>query len=274
MSREAITVGLKGIRRRLRPAVIVGALALAVGAARGGDAGAALGRGGEVGSARAAIGRWLATQQMIAREKKDWQQARELLVARIDLVGKEIAAVEAKLAEAEAALRDLAQRRAGLAAESGDLKRAADRLAGVLQGLEARVRALHPALPPPLQERIAPLFERMPEDPKTARVSLAERYQNVLGVLNEVNRGNAEITLASEIRTLADGRPSEVRTVYVGLGQAYYVSPRGEAGVGRPSAAGWTWEPRDDLARGVTEVVEILQNKGHPRFVPLPVDIE
>ena len=61
--------------------------------------------------------------------------------------------------------------------------------------------------------------------------------------------------------------------MYVGLGQAYFVSARGEAGVGKPSADGWTWQPANALAEDINHVLEILQNKSGPKFVPLPVDI-
>jgi len=79
--------------------------------------------------------------------------------------------------------------------------------------------------------------------------------------------------VATEMRTLADGRPAEVKTLYIGLGQAYYVSAKGEAGTGRPGAAGWNWQPANDLAASVTEAMQIMQSKATPHFVPLPVKI-
>jgi hypothetical protein len=77
-----------------------------------------------------------------------------------------------------------------------------------------------------------------------------------------------------EVRTLADGKPSEVKVVYVGLAQAYYVSARGEAGIGRPSADGWKWEPSKAVADDVLVTLEILEGKHSPAFVPLPVKLQ
>ncbi len=91
--------------------------------------------------------------------------------------------------------------------------------------------------------------------------------------MNEVNKANGEITLATEVRTLSDGKPSEVKTVYLGLGQAYYLSAKGEAGVGRPSSEGWVWTPDNELASKILQVVEMLEGKAQPKFVPLPVKI-
>lgn len=147
------------------------------------------------------------------------------------------------------------------------------RLSVLIEELESKVRRLYRRIPEPLKERIQPLYERMPTDAASTKISLAERFQNVLGILNEMTRLNGEITVASEIRALSDGKPSEVRTIYVGLGQAYFVSARGEAGIGRPGEDGWTWQPASQLAHEINQVLEILQNKSSPRFVPLPVTI-
>ncbi len=97
---------------------------------------------------------------------------------------------------------------------------------------------------------------------------------NVLGILNEVNKANGEITVTFEVRELAGGKPSEVRVLYVGLAQAYYVSASGEAGIGRPSPAGWVWEPSKAVANDVLTALEIVQGKHTPAFVPLPVKFQ
>ena len=95
----------------------------------------------------------------------------------------------------------------------------------------------------------------------------------MIGILNEVGKANGEVTVATEIRTLSDGKPTEVKTLYVGMGQAYYVSAKGDAGVGRPSANGWAWESDNALAARITDAMQILQNKATAKFVPLPVKI-
>ena len=59
-------------------------------------------------------------------------------------------------------------------------------------------------------------------------MTIAERYQNVVGVLNEVNKFNQDIHVVSELMELPD-QPSvkaQVRAIYFGLGQAYYVTPK------------------------------------------------
>ena len=224
-------------------------------------------------SARTTISKWISTQQIILKESKEWQQGKEILQSRIELLEQEIASLEGKLAEAEKGTREADRKEGELQSESRTLEQRADRLAAQVTDLEGAIRTVHSSLPPPVIERLAPLYQRIPEDPATTKASVGERYQNILGILNEINKSNGEIMLVNEIRALSDGTPSEVKSIYVGLGQAYYLSANGEAGVGRPAASGWEWTPANELAANIQQVVEILSNKGSPKFVPLPVEI-
>ena len=166
------------------------------------------------------------------------------------------------------------KKRNELLAENDQLKAAGAQLTEAVTAMEAEVRRLFKRLPEPIQTKLQPLYQRIPEDPTKTRVSAAERFQNVLGILNELNKANNEITVSYEVHNLADGKPSEVKAIYVGLAQAYYVSARGEAGIGRPTADGWKWEPSQAVARDVLTALEILQGKHTPAFVPLPVKLQ
>src|SRR5262245_61388660 len=225
-------------------------------------------------STRETLAKWVETQQLIAKEKREWADGKEILTSRIDVLKGEIEATKGKLADARKTAAEANSKKAGTVAESAALQEVGTGLAMEAGDLEAGLRALLPRLPEPLQEKVKPLFDRMPVDAASTKVSLAERYQNVAGVLNEINKFNNDITMVTEVRTLGDGKPSEVRTVYVGLAQAYYVSPKGEAGIGRPGATAWEWTPSPASAAQIAEAVEILQNKAKPRFVALPVKVQ
>lgn len=223
---------------------------------------------------RVAMNKWLETQQIISRERKDWQQGKEILVSRLDLVDKEIASLEAKISEANDSVAQTQKKRDELAAENDELEAVGAQLAESVLTMESEVRKLHKAMPRPVQEKLEPLFQRIPEDPSKTNVSVAERFQNVLGILNEINKANNEITVHYEVHNLADGRPSEVQSMYVGLAQGYYVSAKGEAGIGRPTENGWTWEASSAIAGDVLLALEIMQGKHTPAFVPLPVKLQ
>ena len=220
---------------------------------------------------RLTMDKWLETQQIISRERKDWQQGKEILICRLELVKKEIATLEEKTKQAESSVTEANKKRNELLAENDQLTAAGAQLTVAVAGMEGEVRQMFKQLPEPIQTKLQPLYQRMPEDPSKTRVAAAERFQNVLGILNELNKTNNEITVSYEVHNLANGRPSEVKAIYVGLAQAYYVSARGEAGIGRPTADGWKWEPSKAVARDVLMALEILEGKQSPAFVPLPV---
>lgn len=225
-------------------------------------------------STRLTLSKWIETQQIISKERKDWQQGKEILVARLDLVKKEVASLEEKNQQAGSSVAEANKKRTDLLAENDLLKAAGAQLTTAVTGMEDQVRRLYKTLPEPIQTKLQPLYQRIPEDPAKTRASVAERFQNVLGILNELNKANNEITVSYEVHTLANGKPSEVKAIYVGLAQAYYVSATGEAGIGRPGTDGWKWEPSKSAARDVMMALDILQGKHSPAFVPLPVKLQ
>jgi hypothetical protein len=106
-------------------------------------------------------------------------------------------------------------------------------------------------------------------------MSLSERFQNVVGILNELNKFSREITEATEVRDLPDGSSAEVTVLYLGLGQAYYCNAKsGVAGVGRPGEKGWVWEPRNDLVAAVADVIAVYRNEVPAVYVGLPVEVK
>ena len=67
---------------------------------------------------------------------------------------------------------------------------------------------------------------------------------------------------------------AEVRALYIGLGQGYYVTVSGEAaGIGYPTPEGWRWTPQDGLADEISRAIAILQSEDVPAYVPLSVEI-
>lgn len=223
---------------------------------------------------RAFLSKWVETEQLVAKERREAEQSKDILAARIETLKEGVTALNERIAQADEKLVQAQKLKADVVVEMEKNNLAAAQLGAGLAGLESHIRALHPALPSPLTEKIRTLYDRMPADTNNVRVSVAERCQNVLGILNEVNKFNAELTMVYDVRNLSDGKPSEVSCLYVGLGQAYSVSPRGEAAVGRPGPQGWVWTAVPGSAEAITRTMEILQNKAKPEFVPLPVEMK
>jgi Protein of unknown function (DUF3450) len=228
----------------------------------------------ELKDTRSSMGKWLETQQIISKEGKAWQQEKDILLGRIEVVKQEVASLEEKIKQAEVSVAEAEKKKAGFVGENDHLKATAERLTATVTRLEGEVRRVFKRLPEPVAARVQPLYQRIPQDPANTKIAIAERFQNVVGILNEANKANNEILVNYEVHTLADGKPSEVKAIYVGLAQAYYVSAQGEAGIGRPTDDGWKWEPSKAVAADVLTALDILQGKHSSAFVPLPVKVQ
>lgn len=223
---------------------------------------------------RAVLDKWIETERIISAEQNEWKQGKGILQDRTELVKREITRLDEQRAEIEKNITEADQKKAEQVASNEELKTQAAVLQGTVVQLEERVRALYARLPETLKSKLLTLYQRIPQNPESSKASLAERFQNILGILNEANKLNNEVTVASEVRTLSNGKPAEVRTLYVGLSQGYYISQDGDAaGVGRPGKEGWDWKPADKLASEIEAAFTVLQNKEHPRFVELPITI-
>lgn len=258
--------------RRGRAAMALAACGLCLLAA---GARSAAGQGGDVEETRSALEKWVETRRVISAEERDWALGREMLEDRIALVQREIDSLRGSIDEARANVTEADRKRADLQVENEQLKAVGDALTDVVAELEARTRALLPRLPEPLRERIKPLTQQLPDDPQATRLSLGNRFSGVVGILNEVDKFNREISVTSEVRALGDGTSAEVAALYLGIAQAYYVGAEGRAaGVGAPTATGWTWTRADEAAPQVAEAIAILQNEKAAAFVALPIAVE
>jgi Protein of unknown function (DUF3450) len=228
----------------------------------------------ELKDQRTSMAKWLETQQILSKEQKEWQREREILLGRIEVVKQEVTTLEDRIKAAESTVAEAEKKKQGLVAENDQLKAAGEKLTAVVANFESEVRRLFKRLPEPIKTKIQPLYQRIPDDSTKTKISFPERFQNVIGILNEVTKANNEILVNYEVHTLADGKPSEVKAIYIGLAQAYYVSEKGEAGIGRPTDDGWKWEPSKAVAGDVLMALEILQGKHAAAFVPLPVKIQ
>ncbi|MBU6152596.1 MAG: DUF3450 family protein, partial [Chloroflexi bacterium] len=160
---------------------------------------------------RLTLSKWIETQQIISKERNDWQQGKEILQGRIELVGKEVGQLKDRIAQSETAVLESQKKRDALAAQNAQLKEVGAQLVATVIKMEEQVQKLARLAPEGVATKLQPLLQRIPSDVSSVRVSAAERFQNVLGILNELNKANSEITIAYEIRQLADGSSSEVQ---------------------------------------------------------------
>lgn len=228
----------------------------------------------DVDGVRAALEKWVETRKVISQEQRDWALGKEMLNERTDLVQQEIDSLKGKISDAEKSISDADKKRAELVVQNEALQKASTALNGTVLALEQNTQHLLKRLPDPIRDRVKPLSQRIPENVEETKLSLAERFQNIIGILNEVNKFSREITLTSEVRSLPDGTSAEVTALYVGIGQAYYASSDGKiAGTGTASPEGWVWTADNRIAAEISQAIAILNNEQVASFVQLPVEI-
>jgi len=229
-----------------------------------------------VSAFKAKTGKWIETEQLVSREKSDWEAERESLRATRDLLKQQKQALEAEIAELEASGTSADDERRDLLLRRGEYLRASRTLEERIRGMEEAVLALAPQLPEPLQKKLEPLLVQIPTDPASTRLQLGPRLMNVLGVLAQAEKWNGTATFVGETRAVRGGQKVAIRTLYWGLGQAFYVDARGEtAGVGRPGPEGWVFTEEPALAADAKQLLDIYEgNVDTIGFVPLPIRIQ
>ena len=239
------------------------------------EAAAAEDVGARIDSTREILDRWVETRRILSEEIRDWALGKEILESRIDVVKRDLASAKERIAETEKSITEADRKRADLVAQSETLKATSAELSATATTLETRVKDLVKRLPDPIREKIRPLSQRLPEDSAKSELSIAVRFQNLVGIVNEINKFAREITMTSEIRKLPDGSSAEVPAVYLGLAQAYYVGGGGRiAGFGTAGADGWQWTAANDMSPQVSKLVAILKNESPAEFVPLPMKVD
>ncbi len=218
---------------------------------------------------------WLETSLLLSREKTDWKAMRVTLQDRIALLESELAGLKQKTVAAQEEGSKTSEEINTLEQDKQSLIKTSDSLVQGVTSLESRVRDFLANVPGPIRERVRPLSQRLPADPSRVTASASERFQNVVGILNELGKFGREITLASEVRDVNGGGRVEVTAMYLGFGQAYFVNAeKGIAGVGQPGGAeGWVWSMEPGIATDVQQAIAIYRNELPAAYVRLPVRV-
>jgi len=225
---------------------------------------------------RETLTKWVETKQLISKEKSEWASGKDILEDRVRLAQAETTTVRDKLKEISTAVAEAQKKRDELAAQNDKLKATAEKSKAMVIAAEKKLRPLIPQLPEPLREKLKPIIARFPEDSEKSNASLAERLQNVLGILDQASAFNSTVASVKELRTFPDGTRAEVTTVYLGLSQAYYTNREGTlAGIGHPGPDGWVWKPDNANGKKILLAVHILEGKEKgATFIDLPVKIQ
>lgn len=224
---------------------------------------------------RSTLEQWVQTRQLISKTRSDWDADKEMLAQTTALYERELKSIAEQMSKVSTNNAQVEKERLTATAKQSELEAAAEKARSLVAGLEKRVQELAPGFPPPLAEKLTSSLKRIPADPANTKMSGLERMQNVVGILNEVDKFNAAVTVVSEVQKNSSGAEVQVETLYLGLAQAYFVDKAGEyAGLGTPAATGWQWTPNNALAGKIQKTIAMYKNATPADFVSLPVQIK
>ena len=229
--------------------------------------------------ARDVVGEWVEVEKTLSKEALEWERKATLMRDRMEVLRSRIGRLEKQLREAESEASEADAQRRDLLEEETALLERGDRVRGFLAELENGLRELKPRLPRPLREEVTGLFQRMPPaeeaaDRKDGDRNLGERMRTAITLVTRILEFDNRVTVAETVRRGPESeREAVFRTLWLGLGQAYYVTPD-DAGFGTPGAGGWEWHSRPELAKRVREAMRLAEGSAvEPRFFTLPVRI-
>ncbi|MEM9159609.1 MAG: DUF3450 family protein [Verrucomicrobiota bacterium] len=230
----------------------------------------------ELELARTSLMEWVEVEKSISQESQSWIEKETTTLDLIAAMEKESEVLRERIEEMDAAATASDRTRAELVEKEATVDELQGLIKEFLPRMENELRSLRPMLPEPLSDKLQPFFGRLPLDSDRTTLGIAERMQTVAGILSTIQKFDEKITLALEMRDLADGETGEVQVLYLGLASAYYLSPNGEdAGLGRPTAAGWQWSSDPELAGRIEEAIAIYEGvQQEAKFLPLPLKLE
>lgn len=221
------------------------------------------------------VSEWVETERRISRDRESWQSERASIESLTEVFRSELVTLQEQIANSEADTSAAEQQRAELLEEDRILREMEGRVMEQLIGAEISLRALYNKLPPPLQQELRPLAVVLPEDPRTSTLSLGQRIQPVAAMLTQIQRFNASVTVIDDFREFQAGSPVQVKTIYFGLGAAYYVDGANvHAGVGVPGPDGWVWQENANIALQVRDFLDIYGGNRQAEYVFLPVRVQ
>ena len=214
---------------------------------------------------------WVKIRLETVRLETEWASDQVLLKSTINalkeraqLMEEKRGELKAKTAEERAELDTLLAKQKASATEAELVEKR-------LKDLSAQLLALRPTLPPRLSDALEMSFRSLAE----TELSVGERMQFAMTVLNRCAQFNRSINLGSEVLTLdGESGAKSLDVIYWGLSHAYALdSAAGKAWFGSPGVERWQWEPMPEPER-VAKLMAIHNDKADPAFVSVRAQVK
>jgi hypothetical protein len=204
-----------------------------------------------------AVNNWQEQQSALQNEKRLLQNRRKTLQNELDRRKSELSTRQSELQ--------------GVQQNQASLNQTLTIQGRLVAAAETRLQSLLPQLPPPLATQLEPLLSGLTETPVTPQ-NFGSRLKNTLETLALIEQYDRNLHHSRLLLADPSGEKREMDVLFVGLSHGYAVYPLQElGGIGRPGAAGWTWQWQADAAPAIRRALAIYRKERPAEFVQLPV---
>ncbi|MEM7098704.1 MAG: DUF3450 family protein [Pseudomonadota bacterium] len=217
--------------------------------------------------------RWVAIENQRTAIAASWREQQRNTQLQIDLLRAERTTLQNFLDSTAASNDEIDARRAELVDEQQQLEQRDEQLRRSLDSAIDQMSAVHTRLPPPLQDAWSSQLDML----QNTEISPSERLAGFLGLMQETVEFEQRIALHNTRMVLA-GKEYQVQQIYLGLSHGWYINEEGsQAGIGRVTAAGWSWvalDPADvDTRIALQDAITNVQARGAMELSRLPISI-
>ncbi|MGJ8673633.1 DUF3450 family protein [Rubritalea sp.] len=218
--------------------------------------------------ARAMVGEWVQLEKLISGEQNEWEREEAAMSDLIELYQTEIELIDEELEAAGDSTLELDDKAEALKQQTADYQKQREVLE--LQCLKQAMQlvSLSKSFPQPLRDQLKREISILEDSESTLR----ERSIALLDALKAAGQFNRTITY-SDLEQQVGGTTRQLRVLYLGLGQAFYVS--GDmAGIGKPVDGSWLWQEVEGSKSSISKAIAIYQKTARPELISLPVELK
>lgn len=217
-------------------------------------------------SAHAVLLEWVRTEKLMADEAAAWREDKLVLEGMIDVLRRESAQIDDKMATVEKSIEDSTARIQKLADRETQLRTEIEALADSIATWEKQAEAVAQTWPQPLRDEL-----QLPADTSSAD-DILKRIPQWLTAFEQADDFNRRVTLNSSLATLPDGKSWEVREIYFGLGGGFWMTGDAQrGGLLQPGAQGWTRQEDNQLTALTYDMIAIAEQRRPSQYLEAPV---
>nr|WP_243749639.1 DUF3450 family protein [Pseudoteredinibacter isoporae] len=215
---------------------------------------------------------WLAIEQQREQMRLSWQEEKQVLQQRLELLNAESSGLKKHLDKHSGLKTKAQQKREELASEQNALEARQQQLKGSLESASRHVTALLPRLPEPLAKHWQENLNKLAllEDHPSKRLDL------YLDMYKSFDRFREKVTLHQALMPIADEGEQEILVdqLYLGVSKGWYLSRDGQyAGYGEAGSDQWQWHSDNALADQLQALIKAAKQPEKATLLPITVTL-